>query len=292
MNGSPAGADAWARPAGTAAERQVRHADRMADELRRLGDRFRAATGVGRRDRVLDIGCGSGESTRDAGRMATAGSVLGVDISASVLERARRLTEQAGLRHVSYLQADAQVHNFPAEHFDVGISRFGAMFFTDLVAAFTNIGHALRPGARLVLMVWQGRDRNEWYTMVREACGTEASGLTSDTGGADPFALADPATTTSVLAAAGYADVDFTEVREPVYYGPDTAAAYDFVAGMHHTQELLADLDAATAERARRRLRVALAERDTGSGVYVGSRVWIVTARRARAAGVTAHPAS
>jgi SAM-dependent methyltransferase len=277
----PPGVEAWTRPARTAAERQVRHADRMADELRRLGDRLRALTGVGRRDRVLDIGCGTGESTRDAGRIATAGSVLGIDISASVLERARRLTEQAGLRNVSYLQADAQVHRFPPEHFDVGISRFGAMFFTDLVAAFTNVGHALRPGARLVLMVWQDRDRNEWYTLVREAFGADASGHTPDTGADDPFALADPATTTSVLAAAGFTEVDFTEVREPVYYGPDTAAAYDFVAGMRHTQELLTNVDEATAEHARRRLRVALAERDTGSGVYIGSRAWIVTARRA-----------
>lgn len=102
-----------------------------------------------------------------------AGSVLGVDVSASVLERARRLGEQAGLRNVSYLQADAQVHRFPPGHFDLCISRFGAMFFTDSVAAFTNIGHALRPGARLVLMVWQSRYRNEWYTMVREAVGAD-----------------------------------------------------------------------------------------------------------------------
>lgn len=277
--GPPAG-DPWTRPARTAAERQVRHADRMADELRLLGERFRAATGVGERDRVLDIGCGSGESTRDAGRSATAGSVLGVDVSASVLERARRLTEQADLRNVSYLRADAQVHQFPPEHFDVGISRFGAMFFTDLAAAFTNVGRALRPGARLVLMVWQHRDRNEWYTMVREALGATASGHTSDAGADDPFALADPATATNLLATAGFADVDFTEVREPVYYGPDTAAAYDFVAGMRHTEELLATMDEATAERARQRLRDALAERDTGNGVYIGSRTWIITALR------------
>jgi hypothetical protein len=70
------------------------------------------------------------------------------------------------------------------------------------------------------------------------------------------------------------------DVREPVYYGPDTAAAYDFVASMRHTKELLAHPDAVTAERACRRLRVALAEHDTGSGVYVGSRAWIITARR------------
>jgi hypothetical protein len=69
-------------------------------------------------------------------------------------------------------------------------------------------------------------------------------------------------------------------VCEPVYYGPDTAAAYDFVASMRHTEELLATADAQTAERSRRRLRVALAEHDTGSCVYVGSQAWIITGRR------------
>jgi SAM-dependent methyltransferase len=275
----PPGVEAWTRPARGAADRDVRHADRMADELRRLGARFSAATEVGRRDRVLDIGCGTGESTRDAGRTAVAGSVLGVDVSAAVLERARRLTEQAGLRNVSYLQADAQLHRFRPEHFDVCISRFGAMFFTDATAAFTNIGRALRPGARLVLMVWQSRDRNEWYTAVREAIGADIP-VPPAAVGEDPFAFADPSATTAVLAAAGFADVGVMEVREPVYYGPDTAAAYDFVTGMRHIQEILATVDAQTAERSRQRLRVALAEHDTGSGVYFGSRVWIITGRR------------
>jgi SAM-dependent methyltransferase len=252
----------------------------MADELRRLGDTFRTAADVGRHDRVLDIGCGTGESTREAGRIAVAGSVLGVDVSASVLGRARHLTGQAGLRNVSYLQADAQVHRFPPGRHDLCISRFGAMFFTDPVAAFTNIGHALRPGARLVLMVWQSPYRNEWYTMVHEAVGAGEPERTSDVGGDDPFALADPAATTAVLTAAGFADVGVRDVSEPVYYGPHTAAAYDFVTSMRHTEELLAHLDAVTAERARRRLRAALAEHETGNGVYVGSRAWIITARR------------
>lgn len=276
---APPGVEAWTRPARTAADREVRHADRMADELHRLGPRLRAAAEVGQRDRVLDIGCGAGKSTRDAGRAAVAGSALGVDVSASVLERARRLTDRAGLRNVSYLRADAQLHRFPPAHFDLCISQFGAMFFTDPVAAFTNIGHALRPGARLVLMVWQSRERNEWYTMVREAIGADLPDPPSEVG-EGPFALADPAATTAILAAAGFADVGLTEVCEPVYYGPDTAAAYDFVTSWRHIEEFLATVDPHTAERSHRRLRAALAERDTGSGVYVGSRAWIVTGRR------------
>jgi SAM-dependent methyltransferase len=269
-------AEAWTRPARTAEERRVRHADRMADELRRLGDRFRDAVDVGRHDRVLDIGCGTGDSTRDAGRVAVEGTALGVDVSAPVLDRARLLTERAGLTNVSYLHADAQVHRFPAEHFDLAISRFGAMFFADPATAFAGIGRALRPGARLVLMVWQSRDRNEWSTLVRDAVGVDPPA----TGRADAFALADPDTTAAVLATAGFVDIGATDVPEPVYYGPDVAAAFSFVTDMRHVGEFLTRADAATAESTRRRLRAALAEHDTGRGVHLDARAWIITARR------------
>ena len=131
-------------------------------ELRLLNEQLRVATGVRSTDRVLDIGCGTGQTTREAARVAESGHALGVDISAGMLDRARKVSEEEGLRNVSYEQADAQVHHFPSEHFDLCISRFGTMFFTDPVAAFTNIGEALRPAARLVLMVWQDQDRNEW----------------------------------------------------------------------------------------------------------------------------------
>jgi SAM-dependent methyltransferase len=89
---------------------------------------------------------------------------LGIDLSAPMLERARRLSDDEGLSNVTYEQADAQIHPFPSAHFDLCISRFGAMFFSDPAAAFTNIGQAVRSGARLVLLVWQDHDRNEWAT--------------------------------------------------------------------------------------------------------------------------------
>ncbi|HET9475735.1 MAG TPA: class I SAM-dependent methyltransferase, partial [Steroidobacteraceae bacterium] len=84
-------------------------ADHYDAELRRHNERLRAATEIGPTDRVLDIGCGAGQTTRDAARVASAGSVLGVDISQPMLERARRLTREAGLRNVRYELGDAQV---------------------------------------------------------------------------------------------------------------------------------------------------------------------------------------
>ncbi|MCZ4124951.1 class I SAM-dependent methyltransferase [Streptomyces sp. H39-S7] len=245
-------------------------------ELRLHNELFRAAANVGSGDHVLDIGCGTGQSTREAARAAVTGSAVGVDRSAPMLERARQLSDDQSPANITYQQADAQVHHFPPAHFDLGISRFGTMFFADPVAAFTNIGRALRPGARLVLLVWQERDRNEWATAIRRTL-TAAPAVPR---GLDPFSLADPTVTRGILTAAGFTDVSFTDVHEPVYYGPDSATAFDAVLRLWDVKDLLADLDTAAAEQARTRLRTTLDAHTTDSGVYFDSRAWIVTARR------------
>ncbi|MFD5895955.1 class I SAM-dependent methyltransferase [Streptomyces sp. NPDC060366] len=249
-------------------------------ELRLHNEHFRAAARVGSRDRVLDIGCGTGRTTREAARAAVTGSALGVDISAPMLERARQLSDEQGPLNVTYQQVDAQVHRFPPMHFDLCISRFGTMFFADPVAAFTNIGRALRPEARLVLLVWQDRDRNEWATEIRRSLTAATAAPTPPTSGPNAFSLADPTVTEGILSAAGFTDVSFTDVHEPVYYGPDSATAMDNVLRLLKFQDLLTDLDAATADQARTRLRATLDAHDTDNGVYFDSRAWIVTAHR------------
>ncbi|MDT5128475.1 MAG: hypothetical protein QOH54_4119, partial [Mycobacterium sp.] len=244
-------------------------------ELRLHNELFRNAARVGSGDRVLDIGCGTGQSTREAARAAAAGSALGVDTSAPMLERARQLSDDEGLANITFQQADAQVHPFPPTRFDLCISRFGTMFFANPVAAFTNIGSALRPAARLVLLVWQQRDRNEWATTIRQTL----TGAAATPRGPDPFSLAEPTVTEGILAAAGFAEVSFTDVHKPVYYGPDSATALDAVLRLLKYDDLLADLDAAAAEQARTRLRTTIDAHDTDGGVYFDSRAWIVTAR-------------
>jgi SAM-dependent methyltransferase len=262
-----------------AGEHRVTFADLFDAEAGLHYERFRAAAGVGSRDRVLDIGCGTGQSTRDAARAAVDGSALGVDLSEPLLELARRRSDEEGLRNVTYQQADAQVHRFPPAHFDLCISRFGTMFFADPVAAFTNIGRALRPGARLVLLVWQHRDRNEWSTAAFQAITGSPAPSTPAASGQHPFSLADPTVAERILTASGFAEVSFADVHEPVFYGPDSATAYQFVLGLRDTRDLLAKLDAAQAEQALQRLRATLAEHETGDGVLFDARTWIITAR-------------
>jgi len=230
----------------------------------------------------VDIGCGAGQTTREAARLARAGSALGVDVSAPAIERARELARVQGMRNVTFERADAQVHPFPREHFDLAISRFGTMFFDDPVAAFTNIRRALRQAARLVILVWQAHERNEWEAAIRRAlAGPEGSpAAASAAPGPDPFSLGDPPAVTEILEAAGFAEVTFTDVDEPVYYGPDVATALDWVNGFAITKDALSRLDPAAAARAEGRLREMLAAHLSGTGVWLGSRAWVVTARR------------
>ena len=140
------------------------------------------------------------------------------------------------------------------------------MFFADPVAAFTNIGRALRPGGRMVQLVWQERDRNEWATAIRHALAAESATARRP----DAFSLADPTVTEEILSAAGFTEVGFTEVHEPVYYGPDADKAFDAVVGLWGFND----------EQARTRLRATVDSHTTDGGVYFDSRSWIVTASR------------
>jgi hypothetical protein len=130
------------------------------------------------------------------------------------------------------------------------------------------------------MMVWQAHQRNEWDVAIHQSLGAIEGPMALPSGGADPFSLADPSAVTEILEAARFADVAFTDIREPVYYGPDVAAALDWVRGFTCTSEVLKRLGPAAAARAVGRLREALAAHTSDDGVWFNSRAWIVTARR------------
>jgi SAM-dependent methyltransferase len=255
-----------------------RFADHHDAELRWHHERLLLATGIGPADHLLDVGGGAGQSTRDAARAAVYGSALGVDVSEPMLERARRRTAEEGPHNVAYELGDAQVHRFAPDHFDLIISRFGTMFFADPVAAFRNIARAARPGARLVMIVWQSQDSNEWATAIRDSL-TGGAVAAPAPGGLDPFSLADPSTVEAILTAASFVEIGFEDVHVPVYYGPDPPTAFDLVRDLMMTKDLIAGLDSAATERALSRLRDTLSAHHTGDGVLFDSRSWIVTAR-------------
>jgi SAM-dependent methyltransferase len=246
-------------------------------ELRHYHQRLSAALEVGPDDRVLDIGCGTGQTTREAAKLAVQGRALGVDISAPMLARARELSAAENLHNVRYEQADAQVHPFPTKEFTLGVSRFGTMFFADPVEAFGNIGRALEPGARLVQLVWQDRGRQEWVAAIHQAL--TDGGPPPAPAAAVAFSLADPATVDGVLTTAGFTGISVTDVSEPVYYGPDPDAAVQAVLELRMGRDPLERLDDAETQRALDRLRSVMVAHNSTDGVWFDSRAWLITAR-------------
>ena len=265
---------------GAAGDHWTEHEARYNAGVRRHGRRLLAAARPAAADRVLDIGCGTGESTRDAARLAAAGRALGVDLSARMIARARERARAEGLANATFEQGDAQVYPFEAQGFDVALSRFGAMFFADPVAAFRNIGRALRPGGRLALLAWQELGKNEWLAALREALALGRPLPDPRAGEPGAFGLADAAAARRVLAAAGFAAIGLEDVREPVYLGADGEDAFGYVRALGPTRGLLEGLDAGDRARALEQLRATLAAHETGEGVLLDSRAWLITARR------------
>ena len=236
---------------------------------------------IGASDRVLDIGCGTGKSTRDAARQAHEGSALGVDLSASMLERGRELAAAEGLTNVEFVQADAQVHPFEAGAFDVAISSFGVMFFNDPVAAFANIGAALTPQGRLAVYAWREIGRNEWVSEMRDALAVGRQLGEPPPDAPTPFSLADPDRVRRILGAAGFTDVALEPVDEPLEFGADADDAYGFMSGVGIVHGLTQDLDDAKKAEALAALRATVDAHETPDGVLFGTSAWLITARRA-----------
>lgn len=243
----------------------------------------RAAVVAG--EQVIDVGCGCGATSLElARRVAPDGTVTGIDISAVMLERARRAASETGIANARFENADAQTHAFSPAAFDVLFSRFGVMFFIDPVAAFTNLHRALRPGGRIAFVCWQSLPQNPWmFVPVMAAAQHIALPPPPAPGAPGPFAFADADHVRRILTDAGFADVDLESVETTLNVGggTDLDAVVDFLLQMGPAAAALRD--AAPTQRP----TVATAVRESlvpyyeeGQGVRMAAAAWIVTARR------------
>jgi SAM-dependent methyltransferase len=253
-------------------EHRITYADVFDREAPEHDEVLHTAAAVGPSDRVLDVGCGTGVSTRRAARAAVSGEVLGVDVSAPLVAHARLLADQQGLTNTEFVVADAQSHPFPPAGFDVVMSRFGVMFFADPRPAFANLARALRPGGRLAVLVWQHQADNEWSGAVDAALGMDGDP------NAAPWSLADPEVVRATLA--DFVDVDLVDVSAPMFWGDDPETAFGFITGLSTQRAVLSGLDADVRAEVEQRLRDLISAHVTATGVHFDSRAWVVTARR------------
>ncbi|MFJ5776102.1 class I SAM-dependent methyltransferase [Streptomyces sp. NPDC093094] len=240
------------------------------------------AAAIGDRDSVLDIGCGAGRTTLLAAERAPGGRALGVDLSGPMLEQARASARQHGPANVSFSQGDAQVHPFTPAGFDVALSRYGVMFFADPVAAFTNIGRALRPGGRAAFICAAEPGENEWIHAFGALRGILPVGDFGRPGAPGMFSLADRAHVLGILSAAGFEKAEAVRVEAAGNWGQDAADAAAFMLDSGPGRHMLAQAGAEQHTLASRTLTDVLRAYEGDGGVWLRSVAWLVTARRPR----------
>ncbi len=235
-------------------------------------------------DRVLDIGCGFGDTTRQlAALVGPEGSAFGVDAAPRFVEAARREAADVGADNVAFDVVDVQAGGFERE-FDYAFSRCGTMFFANPVAALRNVREALVPGGRLCMVVWRRKLDNPWLQrseVAVEQWVEEDEDSDEPTCGPGPFSMANADTVSDILLGAGFEDVRLDRSDAPMLLGADLAAATAYVMALGPAAEVIR-LAGDDAERLRPEITAAirdvLSEYDTGDGVYAPVSTWIVTA--------------
>jgi ubiquinone/menaquinone biosynthesis C-methylase UbiE len=240
--------------------------------------------GPGHGQRVLDIGCGFGDTTqRIAALVGDHGLAIGADAASRFIDTARREAAEARVENARFEVADIQA-GVPAGPYDLAFSRFGTMFFANPVAALRNVRRALVPGGRLVMVVWRRRIDNDWVyraqTIVEQIVSRPAD-YDEPTCGPGPFSMADADTTTDILRHAGYQNIDLHRCDEPISIGSDLEEAIDFLMALGPAGEILrlqGERAAHLRQPVRDALRAGLASLVTPSGVLGRASSWIVTA--------------
>jgi SAM-dependent methyltransferase len=255
-------------------------ADRYDRAGRRIWKRFIDAQLVGSTDRVLDVGCGTGGPTRDLARVAASGEVTGIDLSTRMLELARQRSADEGLDNVTFVRGDAQVFAFERAEIDVAMSSFGSMFFSDPVAAFTNIGAGLCPGGTLALLAWRTLQDNDWLMSLRGALALGRELPMPPPDAPTPFALADPERVRTILEAAGFESVELEPIDEPIDLGADASEALAFAETMGIVEGLTHGFDAQSRAEAMSNLAGLFRRRETADGVLLASAAWLIRARK------------
>jgi SAM-dependent methyltransferase len=279
MNQAPVDqAQFWNEAGGQRWVANIEHVERMIEPLNGLL-LARAAPCVG--ERVLDIGCGGGvTSAAFAQAVGPTGQVLGVDVSAVILEVARR--RYAGVPGLAFEIGDAATMALAG--FDLIVSRFGVMFFPDPPAAFANLRRAIAPRGRLAFVCWRALDLNPWMgECAKAAFSVLPPPEPTPPGAPGPFAFADVTRLREILEAAGYAGIEIEALDLLLDLGtPEDAieqmtrmgpAAPGFAAAESATRAAVVDA-----------LRAVFAAYFDGARVRMPGAVWLVRAQSAPAA--------
>jgi len=235
-------------------------------------------------DSVLDVGCGFGDTAiKLAGIVGPTGKVVGIDCCDAFLDYAREDAAAQGISNVSFERGDAEIA-LPVSEYDFVFSRFGTMFFNNPVAAMRNMRRALKPGGRMVHIVWRNREDNPWLSMAKEVVlrFLPAPGEDALTCGPGPFSMADEDMVRGMMTSAGYTDITFTRVDAPVLVGRNVADAIEFQLALGPAGEVYREAgDEAEAKRGEieKALTDAIAaQTESDDGIVMESSSWVIGA--------------
>lgn len=235
-------------------------------------------------DRVLDVGCGFGDTAIKLAKLVgPTGEVVGIDCCDAFLEYARKDAQTRGVANVSFVRGDAEVA-LPTDQYDFVFARFGTMFFANPVAGLRNMRKALRPGGRMVHIVWRNRVDNPWLSMAKDVVlgFLPPPGPDAQTCGPGPFSMSDESTVRAMMTAAGYDEIQFRRVDAPVFVGKDVNDAIAFQLAIGPAGEVFREAGA-LAEQKRGQIEAALAEainrqKIGAQGIVMDSSSWVISA--------------
>ena len=268
----------WSGSSGGVWARRWRETDRALAPVGEALDRAIDRHLPDRAFRALDVGCGPGTTSLSLARRRRDGSVVGCDISDSLIEIARDRAED--LPNVHFVLADAEQAARDHAPFDIIASRHGVMFFSDPARAFRTFRGATAPGGALVFSCFQQWSANDWAAEL----GSAAAGKLLPAPGREPsgFALADVGYVRSLLEAAGWAEGEVKPLRFGYVAGEGARAvdnATSFFAEIGPSARALEDLPNAEREAGLARLRTTIERHEHGGQVTFEAAAWIWTAK-------------
>ncbi|MCR9136736.1 MAG: class I SAM-dependent methyltransferase [Alphaproteobacteria bacterium] len=233
--------------------------------------------------RVLDVGCGFGDTAIKLAKIVgPTGSVLGVDCCDAFLQHARVHALSHKNCHLHFMRGDAEIE-LPTDQFDFVFARFGTMFFANPVAGLRNMRRALKPGGRMVHIVWRNRADNPWLSMAKDIVldFLPQPGAEAQTCGPGPFSMSNEDTVRTMMQSAGYTDIEFQRVDAPVLVGRDVKDAIAFQLAIGPAGEVFREAGE-RAEEMRPQIEAALAEaimKETKSsdGIVMDSSSWVIS---------------
>ncbi len=236
-------------------------------------------------DRVLDIGCGFGDTAiKLAQRVGPNGKVVGLDCCEAFLEYGRKDAAKLGLKNVSFVVGDALLDRFEPEY-DFVFSRFGTMFFANPVAGLKNMRAALIPGGIMTHIVWRARADNPWLSMAKDVVlkFLPPPGEDALTCGPGPFSMADEPMVRKMMEIAGYSDITFKRVDAPVLVGRTVEDAINFQLAIGPAGEVFREAGE-EAEAKRAQIQAALAsaidaQKREADGIVMNSSSWVISGR-------------